>query len=399
MSQSGRDTLASSTAPTAAASSELRHVTSNTNLAAPTKENRLSKRTSQHLRTHPTGTKSPASIPSSPTSVHSSSSAIFERDIEPLTPSPLLTHTTDPHRIPRGKLTEQLDQSVPTVLDSAAEALTLDIDDKEGMDAISIVAPVPFELHGGGSGFTSPISQMSSRSPSPNGISNRRSVLLNLPSPSPSFTLPLPLPLPLQSQTSQGPLAPTASPSRPTIQTSSPPTASAIVAAASATEDSSPTTATAHEYPLPALSGSSSPGVATPTTGVTLSSHVPPSPSSKRLSFISYTDLLTSAPASTLPLSSLTLSAQANEPPPHLPSVIGIPQAQAQGLASSAASIHGSISASAWVTERDPAADLVSDQGGEWQREGLGRGLEERLEALMSHDVPQQSPPQQPLKA
>ena len=99
---------------------------------------------------------------------------------------------------------------------------------------------------------------------------------------------------------------------------------------------------------------------------------------------MSYTDLLTSAPASAVPLSSLTLSAQVNEPRPHLPSVIGIPQAQAQGLASSAASIHGSISAAAWVTERDPATDLVSDMGGEWEREGLGRGLEERLEAVLA---------------
>lgn len=275
----------------------------------------------------------------------------------------------------------------------------MDLDDREGMEAIAIVAPVPFELQGGGSGFTSPISQLSSRSPSPNGTSNRRSVLVNLPSPSPSFTLPLPL----QSQTSQGPLAPHASPSRPTIQTSSPPTAPAIITTASATEGGSPTTATAHEYPLSALSRSSSPGGATPTSGATLSSHVPPSPKgpSKRLSFISYTDLLSSVPASTLSLSSLTSGAQTNEPPPHLPSVIGIPQAQAQGQASSAASIHGSISASAWVTERDPAADLVSDQGGEWQREGLGRGLEERLEALMSLDPQQQSPSpsEQALKA
>ncbi|KAI0687090.1 hypothetical protein BC835DRAFT_1287046, partial [Cytidiella melzeri] len=336
-------------------------------------------------RTHRMGSKSPASIPSSPTSVHSSSSAIFERDIESFAPlPPLLTHS-DPHRIPRGKLTEQLDQSVPTVLDSAAEALVQDVDDKDGMDGISIIAPVPFELHGGGSGFTSPISQMSSRSPSPNGTSNRRSVLVNIPSPSPSFTLPLPL----QSQTSQGGLGPTTPPSRPAVQTNSPPPPT-FVTTSSGADETSPNTAVQHEYPFHTLSGSSSPGGATPTAGAMLSSHAPPSPKgpSKRLSFYSYTDLLTSAPASSIPLSSLTLSAQANEPPPHLPSVIGIPQAQAQGMASSAASIHGSISAAAWVTERDPAADLVSDQGGEWERAGLGRGLEERLEALLSLDTP-----------
>lgn len=151
-------------------------------------------------------------------------------------------------------------------------------------------------------------------------------------------------------------------------------------------EDSSPTTATHHEHPLHTLSNPTSPSSTTPTTvSGGLASHAPPSPKnpSKRLSFISYTDLLTSAPASTLPLSSFT---QTNEPPPHLPSVIGIPQAQAQGLASGAASIHGSLSASAWVTERDPATDLVSDVGGEWEREGLGRGLEERLETLMVSD-------------
>lgn len=292
---------------------------------------------------------------------------------------------------------------MPTVLDSAAEILTLDVDDKEGMDSIAIVAPVPFELHGGGSGFTSPISQMSSRSPSPNGTSNRRSMLANLPSPSPSFTLPLPM----HSPSSQAAVGATASPTRPFVQTHSPPAAPAptISTPTSAnfsitTTDESPTTATHHEHPLHTLSsGPASPGAATPIAGATLSSHghAPPSPQnpSKRLSFISYTDLLSSTPASTLPLSSLTFSAQVCDPPPHLPSVIGIPQAQAQQASSSAASVHGSISAAAWVMERDPATDLAGDQGGEWEREGLGRGLEERLEALMA----QGTPPPAPVKA
>lgn len=47
--------------------------------------------------------------------------------------------------------------------------------------------------------------------------------------------------------------------------------------------------------------------------------------------------------------------------------------------------MHGSLSAATWVTERDPAADLVNGVGGEWEREGLGKGLEERLEALMTN--------------
>ena len=32
---------------------------------------------------------------------------------------------------------------------------------------------------------------------------------------------------------------------------------------------------------------------------------------------------------------------------------------------------------------REPSGGVVDDIGGEWEREGLGRGLEERLEALM----------------
>lgn len=291
--------------------------------------------------------------------------------------------------MPRGKLTEQLDQSVPSVLDSAAEILTSDMDDKDVMDSIAIVAPIPFESLGlgGRSGFTSPISQMSSRSPSPNGLSNRRSVLVNLPSPSPSFTLPLPL----QSQTSQTNSASSSPPTRPIVQTNSPvqaPTPSTVATPTSAyfsvsSDESSPTTATRHENPLHTIPSPSSPITPTTTSGG-LASHAPPSPkgASKRLSFISYTDLLSSAPASTLPLSSFT---QSIETPPHLASVIGIPQAQAQGLASSAASMHGSLSAATWVTERDPAADLVNGVGGEWEREGLGKGLEERLEALMTN--------------
>ncbi|GJE91328.1 hypothetical protein PsYK624_074770 [Phanerochaete sordida] len=365
---------------------ELRHVTSNANLSTAPKEHRLSQRASQHLRTGRLGSRSPASIPSSPTSVHSSSSAIFERDIEPITPStPLTSHTTDPHRMPRGKLTEQLDQSVPSVLDSAAEILTADVDDSQSMDSIAVVAPIPFDhlppiSLGARSGFTSPISQMSSRSPSPNGMANRKSTIMGLPSPSPSFTVPLP-------GHAQSPSATSSPPMRPAVQTHSPSQAPApAITTPTSTyfsvhsEESSPTTATHVEHPLHTLSPSSSSATPTTTSGG-LASHAPPSPknSSKRLSFLSYTDLLTSVPASTVPLSSF---AQSNEPPPHLASVIGIPQAQAQ-LSSGAASIHGSLNASTWITERDPATDLVNDVGGEWEREGLGRGLEERLEALM----------------
>jgi len=370
-------------------SSELRHITSANNLTSPTREHRLSNRPSQsHLRISRLG--SPASIPSSPTSVHSSSSAIFERDIEPINPSPhSLSH--DPHHIARARHTEQLDQSVPSVLDSAAEILTSSISGEDSLDSISILAPVAFE--GPRSGFTSPTSRLSSRSPSPTATSNRRSMLLNIPSPSPSFTLPLPLSQqsPLQATRSVSP------PSRPAVQTSAvdvtpsaaTPTSAYFSVDSESTAESSPTTATHHEHPLHTLSTPSSTTASAAVSpispnGTTLSaissiSH-PPSPkaASKRLSFISYTDLLTSAPSSTLPLTSFTVQVNGSEPPPHLPSVIGLPQAHAQlhGVSSSAnGSIHG--------VDRDPTTGMLDDMGGEWEREGLGRGLEERLEALM----------------
>lgn len=35
-----------------------------------------------------------------------------------------------------------------------------------------------------------------------------------------------------------------------------------------------------------------------------------------------------------------------------------------------------------YLLERDGAAGVADDVGGEWEREGLGKGLEERLEGL-----------------
>ncbi|KAH9896745.1 hypothetical protein C8Q73DRAFT_642006 [Cubamyces lactineus] len=361
---------------------ELRHITSNTNLASPSRERRLSNRNSQHLRTHRLGSRSPASIPSSPTSVHSSSSAIFERDIEPISsPLPLCS---DPHHIPRAKFTEEIERSVPSVLDSAAAVLTSKDPEDDDLDAISIVTPAPVDP-AYQSGFTSPISRLSSRSPSPTGVGNRRSLL---------FSNSLPGSPPKHAQGSP--------PARPTVQTSpSPPTVSIpqttatptptsayfSVSSSAASEAetnsnaSSPTTATHTEHPLHSLpSHIQQPQQLTSiTVPAPFPSH-PPSPkaASKRLSFISYADLLSSTPATALPLSSLTSSAVVTEPPPHLPSVIGLPQAQ-YAASSSGGSIHG---APTYVLERDGAVGVADDVGGEWEREGLGKGLEERLEGL-----------------
>ncbi|PIL27411.1 hypothetical protein GSI_10559 [Ganoderma sinense ZZ0214-1] len=356
---------------------ELRHITSATNLVPSSRERKLSSHNSQHLRTHRLGSRSPASIPSSPTSVHSSSSAIFERDIEPIAST--LPLTVDPHHIPRAKFTEEIERSVPSVLDSAAAVLTSTNPDDDDLDAISIVTPAPMDP-GYQSGFTSPMSRLSSRSPSPTG--NRRSLLF-------SNSLPGSPPRPIHST----------SPVRPTVQISSSPpgpmstlpstvtptpTSTHFSAVSSAASDadadsnaSSPTTAVHTENPLRSL-----PSQPQQLTSITVPapfpSH-PPSPKNvtKRLSFISYMDLLSSTPASAIPLSSLTSSAVVSEPPPHIPSVMGLPQAH-YAASSSGGSIHG---APTFVLERDGAVG-VDDVGGEWEREGLGKGLEERLEAL-----------------
>ncbi|KAH9914338.1 uncharacterized protein B0H18DRAFT_1087829 [Fomitopsis serialis] len=350
--------MSSSLSPT-----DLRHITSSSNLASP-RERRLSNRNSQHLRTHRVGSRSPSSIPSSPTSVHSSSSAIFERDIEPITPAAAVSPNADPHRIARGKYTEQLEQSVPSVLDSAATVLAASDVQDDDFDAVSIITPAPPDS-GYRSGFASPSSRMSSRSPSPTGVSpGRRTSLLFSTSP----TSPLQF-IHTQAQ-SPVPIAPL-----PTVPAT--PTSAYYSAAASAvpsevnSEASSPTTATHHEHPLHSLPTSQPTTITIPAPFIP---H-PPSPkaAAKRLSFLSYTDLLSSAPSSTLPLSSVLT----NEPP-HLPSVIGLPQALY-----AASSSAGSVRAAS-VMERDTASQVVDDVGGEWEREGLGRGLEERLEALNS---------------
>ncbi|OJT12381.1 hypothetical protein TRAPUB_11083 [Trametes pubescens] len=389
---SPRISLASPPAATAAESAamnsssttspvELRHITSNTNLASPSRERRLSNRNSQHLRTHRLGSRSPASIPSSPTSVHSSSSAIFERDIEPInSPMPLCA---DPHHTARAKFTEEIERSVPSVLDSAAVVLTSKDPEDDDFDAISIVTPAPLEP-AYQSGFTSPTSRLSSRSPSPTGVGNRRSLLF-------SNSLPGSPPRNVQGSPPTRPTVQTtpvpASPSAHQTTVTPTPTSAYFSVSSSATSDadtssnaSSPTTATHTEHPLHSLPSHSQPQQLTSINlPAPFPSH-PPSPkaASKRLSFISYADLLSSTPASTLPLSSLTSSAMVTEPPPHIPSVIGLPQAH-YAASSSGGSIHNSPM---YLLERDGAAGVADDVGGEWEREGLGKGLEERLEGL-----------------
>lgn len=307
---------------------------------------------------------------------HSSSSAIFERDIEPITPSP--PHIHHPHRTPRGKGTEHLDHAVPTVLDSAAAVLSSPTEDQ----MIAVVAPAnaTTEIPT----FSGLSSRLSSRSPSP--TYGRTNVpLMNLPSPSPSLTLPLPAqpavltPQKLAVQTPPGGLSVDA-----TAVPSPTPTTNYFGLTRDPGTDAQPTpTTVAHTDLTTTTSQRSSPSVR-PVSPLALSHPPSPHTSTKRLSFLSYTDLLTSVPSSTLPLSSLTTSATVSDPPPHLLSVLGVPQQAGGGSA-------GASPRNSFYGDRDVREGreclFIEEAGGVWEREGLGQGLEERLETLMIGDL------------
>ena len=76
------------------------------------------------------------------------------------------------------------------------------------------------------------------------------------------------------------------------------------------------------------------------------------------------------------------------EPPPHLPTVsLSLPNGSRSVSASASAA--GSTRNSVLydlppfaVGVKEPSS--MDEAGGEWEREGLGRGLEERLEALLA---------------
>lgn len=81
---------------------------------------------------------------------------------------------------------------------------------------------------------------------------------------------------------------------------------------------------------------------------------------------MSYHDLLASTPLSSVPLSAITSGQDA---PGHLPGIVGM-----HG--------HGSASGVGLGANEGEGGDV----GGEFDREGLGRGLEERLEAVLNQE-------------
>lgn len=277
--------------------SEITNATTSTSatpsLAMPSAPKHLSPRLSTSSAPTHHGSLSPSSIPSSPTSIHSAESAIFERDIELAVPAPTshASHQPNPHRIPRARNTEQ---NVPSVLDSAAAILTGDEEDRD--------VDVEFA------------SRTISRSPSP-----RSSMLLSGGSPAISIVSP---------------------PARPFSTELEPQTPGSMYYSL----QNSPTAVSRDLPPVPRSPQSMATATSLPT-----SNH------SKRLSFIAYSDLLASAPVSTVPLTSLT-----TEPvePPHM-------------------------------LESSPSPSQTLPD--EWEREGLGMGLEERLAALGSR--PSTRPP------
>ncbi|KAL5521000.1 hypothetical protein ACEPAG_8922 [Sanghuangporus baumii] len=463
--------LSTGSSPPTVQAIDLRHVTSNHSAAPPMKERTVSASTDRsgrlgHLQTlssasaqqHRIGSRSPTSIPSSPTSVHSSSSAIFERDIEP--PPHILTHAhpTHPHRTPRSKTTEPIDSSVPSVLDSAAALLTSTDELEE--QTVAVEAPASSCA---ASTLGSPVSR-GSRSPSPSasagaGRGGRTSMLLNLPSPVQSTIVSVPLsPSSMSSGAGRGGASPPHISSHSSSPRMSPPPISTSFSGGqtmpggfspSSEKEASPTSTpqqlrngtstpssiggsthyesapsspktTTLEHPPHSLPTSPSTPTATMSFASSPSADIafprarpqvshPPSPSQnahKRLSFLSYNDILNSTPISTLPLSSLT-SPATDQPPPHIPGVslsVGAvtsvsPLGSAYGgggsrsvsLANSARNSlvldglfgPGHVHSGAAIDVKEPTAGGVGDDlGGEWEREGLGRGLEERLDAL-----------------
>ncbi|KAF9030630.1 hypothetical protein BJ165DRAFT_933259 [Panaeolus papilionaceus] len=324
---------------------DLRHMTSNTHLTSPSKDthhgrSRSPNRLSQHLKA--SDVRLATSVPGSPTSIHSSSSAIFERDIEPiLLPSPHThssTHPPNPHRIPRAKTTEQLEQAVPSVLDSAASALaTMENEpvavispiSNAGVSSLELGLGLAFANQGGmgggvrggrASGFSSPAGDHRSRSPSPlgNRINEHGSaqvkgeLLLGIPIPNAPQTQAPPAIVTPTSGGLDGPMKPTqtasspSSPPHPLPSNISPPTTHP-------TSPTSPVSPTPNPILLPTTSHPPSPRKPSQTQNA----------KANRLSFISYSDLLSSTPTSTQPLSSLTTSASISVEPPHLASVSG----------------------------------------------------------------------------
>ncbi|RSH92589.1 hypothetical protein EHS25_008034 [Saitozyma podzolica] len=388
------------------------------------------------------------SRPSSPSSIHSSSSAIFERDIElpavpslSLNPHPPPVHTLShkSSRLSHLSHGSALDHTVPAVLDDAVEALTGTGASSRGLAGLEIEAPAAAGVGmarqnsatipgmPGRKISSGPLPQLSSsRSPSPISINSGGSSVV-----SPAQSPPILGQLQSHQQQQQQSLASPVSPVSPTPATAN--AAATVVAGMNRPpmgsrmstgqqlpggwssawktdeEPAPPVEETAKPVVLPAaaLSPSAvSPTAATPPAAIP--AHLTPTKDKRRISFISYNDLLLSVPTAVTPLEEFT---SGNISPEHLPGTIspavvsrspvvpgpslasGLPggptgAGHAPGEAGSGAPGSGIGHKSSWDAAMGGTGQSRAGLGfaeGEWQREGLGKGLEQRLEDLVQN--------------
>ncbi|OWZ79674.1 hypothetical protein C365_01936 [Cryptococcus neoformans Bt85] len=384
------------------------------------------------------------SRPSSPSSIHSSGSAIFERDIEhppmaslSLNPNPSHQSHTLSHKssrllhLPHGS---NLDYTVPAVLDDAVEALTSGDATSSGLEGLEIEAPAPSgvgmarqsssNLPSAGRKVTAgppAIFSSPSRSSSPISLDSLTSSMAS-PAQSPPILTQLSPPQSLTGLAAQNgvPASPT-SPTVPKTQvTASVPRPGAPRRISTgpqlpggwAFNESEKTQEESTSIPAPSPAA-----VSYPTAPSAVPPHMSPSkgkPPHHRLSFISYNDILLSVPTQVTSFSEIT---SGNVSPDHLPGTVSPNLSNRSPIAPPPH--HGMPSA---ATNLTPSATIGSSEGstaepkldgdasgnatksaiglvegewersdgaarGEWEREGLGKGLEQRLEDLAHTEV------------
>lgn len=375
-----------------------------------------------HALHHPHAGHAHLSRPGSPASIHSSGSAIFERDIELPLGSQTLSSKASRIFHPHGS---QLEQSVPAVLDDAVEALT-NAPGEINLNAFEIEAP---SVSSHMLGSRSPSAQLSpqtrsrvmsmerpraSRSPSP----DRNNPLLNSPPILAALSTQLQnvgggtsiagsvptlsnssVASPDQPLSPISPIEPIESLSNSTSPTKHRPAPLRKMSSgpqlpggwAFTDEDAEGATAVKEERgppPVPTSVPNSPPqaqSTAQPTAHTAHAAHgalLTPTTSNttakekRRISFISYNDLLLGVPTS---VASLGEIASGNLSPDHLPGTLS-PPPLAAGNPTRSPVIGASVSP---VNNRDSMSPQLE---GEWSREGLGRGLEQRLEDLVLLD-------------
>lgn len=341
------------------------------------------------------------SRPSSPSSIHSSGSAIFERDIEMPAAQSLSTLSHKGSRVFHHPHGSNLEHTVPAALDDAVEALTAS-SPARGLSDLEIEAPASTTAVARSTSTTSPalrsrvvsmpLGGRASRSPSPESLPHSP----NAPT------------LSLATLSSHFPGWNATNSTSPTSPTANSPVSTVLPASVDLSREmpDSPTNA---QYPglgkhrpaplrhlssgpqLPggwsfanedsggatAVRSESTSGIATPVPSA-LPSHLTPTKEKRRISFISYNDLLLSVPTAVTSLDDITAG---NLSPDHLPGTVS------PSVPSRSPVIAASPNSMAGPNVPDSLRPIGAPMTGEWQREGLGKGLEQRLEDLVFHDA------------